>query len=62
MIDEAASGSAFRMVAGETLKGAKQTALTPRGEVQSWALLESPVESSVSSRWSSSLMSFTPLP
>eukprot|EP00969_Alexandrium_andersonii_P287961 12730664-Alexandrium_andersonii.AAC.1 len=39
MIDEAASGSAFRTVAGKTLKGAKQTALTPGGEVQYWALL-----------------------
>eukprot|EP00969_Alexandrium_andersonii_P174557 7718076-Alexandrium_andersonii.AAC.1 len=50
------------MVTGETLKGAKQTALTPGGEVQSWAVLESPAESLASSRWSSSLMSTTPLP
>eukprot|EP00969_Alexandrium_andersonii_P227100 10029200-Alexandrium_andersonii.AAC.1 len=43
-IDGATSGSAFRMVTGETLKGAKQTVLTPGGEVQPWALLGSPVE------------------
>eukprot|EP00969_Alexandrium_andersonii_P243646 10763635-Alexandrium_andersonii.AAC.1 len=49
-------------MAGETLKGAKQTALTPEGEIQSWAVLESPAESLVSPHWSSSLMSMTPLP
>eukprot|EP00969_Alexandrium_andersonii_P006764 294587-Alexandrium_andersonii.AAC.1 len=59
MIDEAASGSAFRMVTGEALKGAKQTVLTPGGEDQSWVFSESPLESS---HGSSSLMLWTPLP
>eukprot|EP00969_Alexandrium_andersonii_P171325 7573600-Alexandrium_andersonii.AAC.1 len=59
MIEVLASGSAFKMVTGETLKGAKQTVLTPGGEDQSWGLSEL---SEGSSQVSSSLMLCTPLP
>eukprot|EP00969_Alexandrium_andersonii_P315065 13918938-Alexandrium_andersonii.AAC.1 len=59
MIEVLASGSACKMVTGETLKGAKWTVLTPGGEVQSWGLSLESCEGS--SQFSSSLMLWTPL-
>eukprot|EP00969_Alexandrium_andersonii_P088327 3895447-Alexandrium_andersonii.AAC.1 len=62
MIDEAASGSAFRMVTGETSKGATQTVRTPGGEVQSVGPLEESAAKSLESPHCSSSMERMPLP